>query len=88
MRGYQDALPSQARVQKGDDVREFDPASSQQAIKAHAWGFPASKRPIDDVEPRDLSLQLVVADFREQNHGLGLHGVLLSLSSGPAARPR
>jgi hypothetical protein len=43
---------------------------------------------IDDVEPRGLGLQLVVTDFRKQNHRLGLHDVLLSLSSGPAALHR
>jgi hypothetical protein len=44
-----------------------------------------STRLIDDPEPRGLGLKLVVANFRKQNHGLGLHDVLLSLSSGPVA---
>jgi hypothetical protein len=78
----------QVRVQAGGCVREFDRASSPNAGNDQAWCCSVSTCLIDDLESRGLGLKLVVADFRKQNHGLGLHDVLLSLSSGPVALPR
>jgi hypothetical protein len=59
-------------------VRECDPESSQSAGNDLDCRWSASTGLINDLEPRGLGLQLVVANFRKQNQGLGLHGALLS----------
>ena len=87
-RDHQDALPSQVRMQTGCDDCERDPAWSRQAVNNRCWDCSVSTRLIDDVEPRGLGLQLVVVDLRKQNHGLGLHDVLLSFLPGSAALHR
>jgi hypothetical protein len=71
-------------VQTGS-VREGDLESSQCAGNDPDCRWPVSAGLIDDPQPRGFGLKLVVANFRKQNQGLGLHDVLLSLSSGPVA---
>jgi hypothetical protein len=60
-------------------VREGEAESSHCAGSDLDWRWSMTTGLIDDPEPRGLGLKLVVADFSEQNHGLGLHGALLSL---------